>query len=126
MNRWLKIILVTLVMVLKGAVNTNAATFDNDSNVKIYTWVAENNQKQQASISDSSHIYRICSSRPERVVPTNYFVKQGTKQGRKLLMANHNNYISAHQRGRNHFWVSRLMLELPCEYYVFALKRLIC
>ena len=76
MNRWLKIILVTLVMVLKGAVNTNAATFDNDSNDKIYTWVAENNQKQQASISDSSNIYRICSSRPERVVPTNYFVKQ--------------------------------------------------
>ena len=44
MNRWLKIILVTMVMVLKGAVNTNAATFNNDSNDKIYTWVAEKNQ----------------------------------------------------------------------------------
>ena len=50
MNRWVKLILLTLVMVLKGTVTMNAANIDVDSNGSVCAVVSCPNQKEQAVI----------------------------------------------------------------------------
>lgn len=126
MNRWVKLILLTLVMVLKGTVTMNAANMDIDSNGRVCAVVSDPNQKEQAVIHDSSQNYRVCSSRPSRTVPVNCFAKQDSRHVHKFILFNFKDPIQHHHRQRNHVRVSRLMPEPSCEYYVFTLRRLLC
>lgn len=126
MNRWVKLILLTLVMVLKGTVTMNAANIDVDSNGSVCAVVSCPNQKEQAVIHDSSQNYRVCSSRPSRTIPVNYFAKQDSRHVHKFLLFNFKDPIQRHHRQRNQISVSRMLPEPSCEYYVFALRRLLC
>ena len=114
------------MMVLKGTVTMNAANMDVDSSGKVCAVVSDSNQKEQAVIHDSSQNYRVCSSRPSRTIPVNYFAKQDNRNVHKFLLFNFKDPIQSHHRQRNQIRVSRMMPEPSCEYYVFALRRLLC
>ena len=125
MNRRLRIILLTWLLALTSALPVMASTGTDDKGIGGDVWLTAPHQKQQATISDSSQVYRICSSRPGRLIPT-LFAKQG--QSRKPQLFNFKTFSlsQSQRRGRHHIRLSRLVPQLPCEYYVFALKRLIC
>ena len=113
-------------MVFKGIVTMNAANIDVDSNGSVCAVVSCPNQKEQAVIHDSSQNYRVCSSRPSRTIPVNYFAKQDSRHVHKFLLFNFKDPIQSHHRQRNQISVSRMLPEPSCEYYVFALRRLLC
>ena len=124
MKKWLKIILLLLVMVLKGTTTVDAAIPVHDDE-GIRSWVVEQEQRQQANFSDTSLIYHICSSRPDRLEPVLDF-KKADQLNRKLFVIHHFNSVLPLRCGRYHVVITRLMAELPCDYYVFALRRLLC
>ena len=125
MNRWLRIIILTLLVVLKSTATISAATFAADDDHKIQEWVFEHQQRPQAIISDSSQTFRLCSSRPQRVIPAEY-AKQVQRYSFRLQSSNLEKTLSWYSYGRHHIKTSRLSLLFSCEYYVFALKHLLC
>lgn len=87
MNRWLRIIILTLLVVLKSTATMSAATFAADDDHKIQEWFFEHQQRPQAIISDSSQTFRLCSSRPQRVIPAEY-AKQVQRYSFRLQSSN--------------------------------------
>lgn len=124
MNHWLRFLVFALLMVLKGTVTMNAASIEFEDNVN--TFELDSHNKQQAIVNDSSLIYRICSSRPARVIIIQNLARQIQKQCRRLQLFYHNSKIQRHFRTPNHVWGYRLMLLPSCEYYVFTLRRILC
>ena len=126
MNHWLRIIVLMLLMVLKGTVAINASCIEIDDNINDTTFVCDHQQKSPATVSDFSQIYRICSSRPERVMPSYGYTKHEQKQSRRLQLVHYKNAIVRYGRQRNHIRISRMMHQPACEYYVFTLRKLLC
>ena len=90
-------------------------------------WLRGDQQSRQtALLSDASHLYRICNSRPQRLLPS-----QGAKNERtvgKLPFALCNNQ---NVKLKNSFGGSAVA-DLPavhfaasCDYYVYALRRIL-
>ena len=78
-----------------------------------------------AVLTDAQNIYRICSSRPQRLLPSNGFKQERTscKQSSSFSHKSIKNRLSCK-------WVIRITLPIrtvvSCDYYVFALRRLLC
>ena len=86
----------------------------------------QHSQPHEATLTDATLLYRICSSRPQRILPL-----QGSRSVRTLPSAS---YVgSRHFVGPLHsYFDSRCRLESapfclssPCDYYVIALRHII-
>jgi len=87
----------------------------------------QHHHHQEATLTDASQIYRICSSRPQRVLPT-----QGAKTERTItpfgsiairqhiVKPLHSYYDSRCRRETASFCLSA-----SCDYYVIALRHII-
>lgn len=80
----------------------------------------------EATLTDATQLYRICSSRPQRILPT-----QGSRSSRTLTPAF--NLVRLHiVKPLHSFYDSRCRLEsapfclsASCDYYVIALRHII-
>ncbi len=83
-------------------------------------------QRHEATLTDATQLYRICSSRPHRILPT-----QGSRSERTLTPGF--NLVRLHHVKRLHsYFDSRCRLESApfclsssCDYYVIALRHII-
>ena len=90
--------------------------------------VAPHHQRhQEATLTDASQIYRICSSRPQRVLPA-----QGSKTERTLtpfgsfsLRQHIVKPLYSHHDSRCRRETAPFCLSASCDYYVIALRHII-
>jgi hypothetical protein len=82
---------------------------------------------QEATLTDASQIYRICSSRPQRVLPT-----QGAKTERTVTpfgsFANRQHQVTplySYYDSRCRLETAPFCLSASCDYYVIALRHII-
>ena len=82
---------------------------------------------QEATLTDASQIYRICSSRPQRVLPT-----QGAKTertvtpfGSQALRQHIVNPLYSYYDSRCRRETAPFCLSASCDYYVIALRHII-
>ena len=83
-------------------------------------------QPHEATLTDASQLYYICSSRPQRILPS-----QGSRSERTLTPAF--NLVRQHiVKPLHSYRISRCRLEsapfcisAPCDYYVIALRHII-
>jgi len=82
---------------------------------------------QEATLTDASQIYRICSSRPQRVLPT-----QGSKTERTVTpfscfakRQHHVKPLYSYYDSRCRRETAPFRLSASCEYYVIALRHII-
>ena len=82
---------------------------------------------QEATLTDASQIYRICSSRPQRILPT-----QGSKTERSITPFGGLAIRQHIVKPLNSYYDSRCRLETApfclsasCDYYVIALRHII-
>ena len=82
---------------------------------------------QEATLTDASQIYRICSSRPQRILPT-----QGAKTERTFtpfggLAIRHHNVkpLYSYYDSRCRLETAPFCLSASCDYYVIALRHII-
>lgn len=83
-------------------------------------------QPHEATLTDATQLYRICSSRPQRILPT-----QGARSNRTVTPAF--NFVRQHiVKPLHSFYDSRCRLEsapfclsASCDYYVIALRHII-
>ena len=81
----------------------------------------------EATLTDASQIYRICSSRPQRVLPT-----QGAKTERTVTpfgsFANRQHQVTplySYYDSRCRLETAPFCLSASCDYYVIALRHII-
>ena len=81
----------------------------------------------EATLTDASQIYRVCSSRPQRILPS-----QGSKTGRTItpfgnfavrqhIVKHFNSYYDSRCRQET----SPFCMSASCDYYVIALRHII-
>ena len=83
-------------------------------------------QHHEATLTDATQLYRICSSRPQRILPT-----QGSRSERTLTPAF--NFIRQHIVKPLHSYCDSrcrqesapFCLSASCDYYVIALRHII-
>ena len=81
----------------------------------------------EATLTDASQIYRICSSRPQRVLPT-----QGSKTERTVTpfgsFANRQHQVTplySYYDSRCRLETAPFCMSASCDYYVIALRHII-
>lgn len=79
----------------------------------------------EAILSDAQSIYRVCSSRPERILPGNG-APQHTSAGRTACCNKHLQPLHACFRGKARSETAPFSSKASCRYYVFALRHLLC
>ena len=78
----------------------------------------------EAVLTDSSLLLRICGSRPGRMIPAAIKVKRAAQRISQLF--NHHSFPFRHY-GNRYFSIADAIIPMPqCDYYVFALRRLLC
>lgn len=82
---------------------------------------------QEATLSDASQLYRICSSRPQRILPT-----QGSKTERTVTpfgsLAIRQHIVKplySHYDSRCRLETAPFCMSASCDYYVIALRHII-
>ena len=82
---------------------------------------------REATLTDASQIYRICSSRPQRVLPT-----QGSKSERTItpfgsfgIRQHHVKHLYSHHDSRCRRETAPFCLSASSDYYIIALRHII-
>ena len=86
----------------------------------------QHGRRNEATLNDARSIYRLCNTRPQRLLPT-HGSTSGKSTGR-LLAARRLNVkpLSSLYDGRRRLETSPFYSSASCDYYVFALRRLLC
>jgi len=86
---------------------------------------ASQGHNADAILSDASHVYRVCNTRPSRLLPTS-FLRTPHSIGRLFLTHYLKNSLKFPKDNRR-FSLSLFPLSFAsCQYYVIALRHLLC
>ena len=118
---------VCLTVLLNWQNHNDAAVTESYQHRQSSVLAPQHQHQQEATLTDASQIYRICSSRPQRILPS-----QGSKTGRTITPFG-NFAVRQHiVKHFNSYYDSRCRLETApfclsasCDYYVIALRHII-
>ena len=93
---------------------------------RLFAVVQQQGNSQEAVLTDASHLYRICNSRPQRLIPSWNLTFQG--QQNKLLLYKTKFYESflLNFRGRERLESAPIHFDVASRYYVICLRHLVC
>lgn len=140
MNRFLRIIILFIVIAF-GCVN-KVACFDASHWSEVWkTAEAVQHTKQNkqsndyafdsfshnkngvANIQDVQNIYRICNSRPQRVLSS---FRTNKPMGKMPLFYKYTKCIKSNTAGKFKLETAPYQTESVCDYYVIALRHILC
>ena len=105
----------------------DAAVTESCQHCESSVLASQHQHQQEATLTDASQIYRICSSRPQRVLPT-----QGSKTERTVTpfgsFANRQHQVTplySYYDSRCRLETAPFCLSASCDYYVIALRHII-
>ncbi|MBQ7742707.1 MAG: hypothetical protein IJT90_07285 [Bacteroidaceae bacterium] len=124
-KRVVKILAFGLLLICCSALRSVAGNMSSAAEQRQSRCVlTDDRQGHEALITDSSQLLRICSSRPQRLTSGEAKVKR-TVQRLSALYFQHPK-ILAHYGWRNSCYTKAIMSMPQCDYYVLALRRLLC
>ena len=122
MKRLLPILIIILACAW-GSIGKNMNVFEcNHQPIKKTTQIGcfdYGQRKQAAILSDAHNLYRICNSRPQRILPT--FQAERTTSNGKLPIDNScllYSYFKLIFKGRNCFSTASIPFVASCKYYI--------
>ena len=118
---------VCLTVLLNWQNHNDAAVTESYQHRQSSVLAPQHQHQQEATLTDASQIYRICSSRPQRILPS-----QGSKTGRTItpfgnfavrqhIVKHFNSYYDSRCRQET----SPFCMSASCDYYVIALRHII-
>ena len=118
---------VCLTVLLNWQNHNDAAVTESYQYRQSPVLASQHQHQQEATLTDASQIYRICSSRPQRVLPT-----QGAKAERTItpfgsfavrqhILTHHYSYYDSRCRRET----APFCMSASCDYYVIALRHII-
>lgn len=125
MLRWFKILLYAVCLTF--ACQTSAlANAGNSNGEDKHGLIHEQQDNAQATISDALNLSRICSSVPERILPSSNFTQtlRTPVRPHNLFFIQKTSFSNYRGLGTT---VSKPILAAPsCAYYILALRHLLC
>ena len=127
MKRMLIPILIIVMSVLlnwHGAVNVQTEQVQGSLEASVIT--PQDNRHHEATLTDASSLYRVCSSRPQRILPNSF----GSKYERTSRLSDlARRYIvkplKCFYDSRRRLETAPFSLAASCDYYVLALRHII-
>lgn len=117
---------VVLLLLLAAGCPGEACAAENQQQKEQLCAISTAHQPSgEAILSDAQSIYRVCSSRPERILPGNGAL-QHTVVGRAACCNKHLQTLYALFRGKTRSETAPFSSKASCKYYVFALRHLLC
>jgi hypothetical protein len=116
-----------LTVLLNWQSHNDAAVTESYQHRQSSVLAPQHQHQQEATLTDASQIYRICSSRPQRVLPT-----QGAKTERTITpfgsFAIRQHIVKplySYYDSRCRRETAPFCLSASCDYYVIALRHII-
>ena len=126
MSRWIKILVLLLGIALHAPSCLAADTTSADGGHREKATLMAHREKTQAVLAGTDTLARICSARPERFSSPAEYQSQLRLQVRFLDLFHHQKSCFCHYRGVGTPLSSRIMAVPPSDYYVVALRHLLC
>ena len=121
------LIVVLLAVLLNWQDKNSAQTQEAPPQQSLTFMMAQKQHQHEAMLTDGSHLYRICSSRPQRTVST-----QGSKNERTISLYSSclarrytTNPLNILYDDRRRLETAPFCLSASRDYYVIALRRII-
>jgi hypothetical protein len=88
-------------------------------------FVPQNHNHHEATLTDATNLYRVCSSRPQRVVPSHGSSSERSAGpcplARRRIVEPLNSFFDSRRR----LETAPFRLSASCKYYVYALRHII-
>lgn len=81
------------------------------------------NKNGVANIQDVQNIYRICNSRPQRVLSS---FRTNKLTGKMPLLYKYTKCIKSYTAGKFKLETAPYQTEVACDYYIIALRHILC
>ena len=129
MANWLKTLLLVMLLALCNSVS--AAPYANKQHgtpaEKQRDCIIEHRDSQQAILSNTNELARICSSRPERIITsTSNFLHTMRTPAKPTHLFNLQKISFCHYRGTGKTESRPIMPAPSSAYYVLTLRHLLC
>ena len=118
---------VCLMVLLNWQNHDDAAVTESYQHRESSVLTPQHYHHQEATLTDASQIYRICSSRPQRILPTH-----GSKTERTITpfgrFAQRQHIVKplySYHDSRCRLETAPFCLSASCDYYVIALRHII-
>lgn len=118
-------ILALLFLLFMGCPEHSLAAESGQQGVGMHAAVLHARLQSVAVPADPQSIYRVCSSRPQRVLPS-FSNPRHPVNGRRLLAGKMFHSSLQRQGSRVRMETAPFQSVASCDYYVFALKHLLC
>lgn len=127
MQKWLRILLVALTLLVCNAASAGVASRPDGGDGRKGCMLADASDNQQATLSNANELARLCCSRPERVLPsTSNFYNTLRTPARPVNLFYIQKTSYSGYRGPGQI-LSRPVAVVPsAAYYVLQLRRLLC
>ena len=131
MKRWLLPILISLLAVITnwqgGGVEANPTilkTLPSEGSASII--IPQDQRHHEATLTDATSLYRICNTRPQRIMPTYGSKSERSISHFRLLMQRHIvKPLSILHDSRRRQETAPFCLSASCHYYVLALRHIL-
>ncbi len=131
MKRWLLPILISLLAVITnwqgGGVEANPTilkTLPSEGSASII--IPQNQRHHEATLTDATSLYRICNTRPQRIMPTYGSKSERSISHFRFLMQRHIvKPLSILHDSRRRQETAPFCLSASCHYYVLALRHIL-
>ncbi len=131
MKHWLLPILITLLAVIA---NWQGGGFESDpsflkvsaSETSASIIIPQDQRHQEATLTDATSLYRICNTRPQRIIPTYGSKSERSVSQFRLLMQRHIvKPLNLLHDSRRRLETAPFCLSASCHYYVLALRHIL-
>lgn len=123
----MSLIALVLIVVLNWQQGDNKSVCQSTEQSQASVAILQTEHHEEATLTDSTQLYRICSSRPQRVVPSNGHKSERTYEpcnvlARRKIVAPLNILYDSRRRQET----TPFCMSVSRKYYVIALRHLIC
>ncbi len=93
---------------------------------KLFAVVQQQDNGQEAVLTDASHLYRICNSRPQRLIPSWNLTLQDQQNKPLLYKTKFYESFLLNFRGKKRLESAPIHFDVASRYYVICLRHLVC
>lgn len=127
MKRWLIPIVITLLAVLSNWQGGDIQRGQNPGQTTSALIITPQDQRHhEATLTDATSLYRVCNTRPQRIMPTYGSKSERSVSQFRLLMQRHIvKPLSLLHDSRRRLETAPFCLSASCHYYVLALRHIL-
>lgn len=122
----LGLLIVALMTILSGWQKQHITTIqEQEQRIATSVMTPLDNRHHEATLTDATNLYRVCSSRPQRILPTQGSKTERTSNPYCIVRRHIVKPIQFLHDSRRRLETAPFCMPASCHYYVIALRHII-